>query len=334
MAQTHSISNRKQTTNQLAKPQDFYSLVQTLQNFWVRNGGCSVVFPYFTEVGAGTFHPVTVFNSISKNPSSFVYVQGCSRPTDGRYGENPNRLQYYYQLQVLINPALHNIKEIYLESLKSIGLDILKNDIRFVEDDWESPSLGAFGLGWEVWCNGMEITQFTYFQQVGGVTPPLAPVEITYGLERLAMYILGKDSVYDMPWQQVGFDCSGWVDSTPNINLSKKVQDKSLNYGFFSKENERQFSEYNFKYANIEMLTQQFATFETEAQALLEHGLIQPAYLQASKAAHCFNLLDARGSIGVNQRARYIQRIQVLVKQCCNAYIKQEELVAQSIDHK
>lgn len=283
------------------KIKDFYGIVAELNSFWQKNG-CSVIFPYFSEVGAGTFHPLTVFNSIGKDPISLAYTQGCSRPTDGRYAENPNRLQYYYQFQVLLNPSPDNVVELYLESLKSLGIDKSIHDIRFVEDDWQSPSLGAFGLGWEVWCDGMEITQFTYFQQVGGLTPKLAPVEITYGLERVAMYILGINSVYDLPWNK-------------NTNLY---------YGDLNKRNEKEFSFYNFQYANIKNLFTQFAMAEEEANLLIEKKLVYPAYYMATKASNYFNLLDARGALGVKERAFYIQKIQALVKQCCEIYLDNE----------
>ena len=283
------------------KIKDFYGLVVALQTFWQKQG-CAVITPYFSEVGAGTFHPLTVFKSISNEQTKLAYMQGCSRPTDGRYGENPNRLQYYYQFQVILNPGPADVVELYLESIKALGVDQKLHDIRFVEDDWESPSLGAFGLGWEVWCDGMEITQFTYFQQIGGITPKLAPVEITYGLERIAMYILGVDSVYDLFWDK----------------------ENQIKYGYLSKSNEREFSSYNFKYANIDNLFSQFKMAEEESKFLLEKKLIYPAYHMATKASHYFNLLDARGALGVKERALYIQRIQRLVKQCCELYLQND----------
>lgn len=289
------------TTFNNRKIEDFYSLVSALQAFWQKQG-CAIINPYFSEVGAGTFHPLTVFKSIGKEPTKLAYTQGCSRPADGRYGDNPNRLQYYYQFQVILNPGPNNVVELYLESLKALGINQKLHDIRFVEDDWESPSLGAFGLGWEVWCDGMEITQFTYFQQIGGCVPKLAPVEITYGLERIAMYILGVNSVYDLFWDK----------------------DNKTTYGYLAKDNEKEFSFYNFKYANVDNLFSQFKMAEEESKILLEQKLIYPSYYMASKASHYFNLLDARGALGVKERALFIQRIQKLVKQCCELYLQND----------
>lgn len=280
---------------------DFGSLIFNLQQFWQQKG-CCITFPYMSEVGAGTFHPLTVFGALSKKPSHTAYVQGCSRPTDGRYGENPNRLQYYYQFQVLMNPGPHNIVELYLDSLATLGIDKKLHDIRFVEDDWESPSLGAFGLGWEVWCDGMEITQFTYFQQVGGFTPSLAPVEITYGLERIAMYILGVDNVYDLPWNA----------------------EAGVTYGDLFRRSEIEFCRYNFLYANTQELLREFSAAEEDTKNLIAHKLAYPAYHQCCRASHVFNLLDARGALGAKERALYIQKIQSLVKQCCELYLDHE----------
>ncbi|MGV3278079.1 glycine--tRNA ligase subunit alpha [Rickettsiales bacterium LUAb2] len=281
------------------KPKDFFDLITKLQTFW-SDKGCSVVMPYFNEVGAGTFHPLTVLRAIDDKPANFAYVQGCSRPSDGRYAQSPNRLQYYYQFQVIFKPSPDNIVDLYLESLRYLGINTNLHDIRFVEDDWESPSLGAFGLGWEVWCDGMEITQFTYFQQVAGFTPSLAPVEITYGLERIMMYILDIDNVYELPWH---------IDS-------------KTTYGDIIKQSEQEFCSYNFEYANIENLLVQFKMAEEECELLVSKNLAFPAYNLATKASHYFNLLDARGALGVNERALYIQKIQNLVKKCADIYIK------------
>lgn len=281
------------------KPFDFFNLILKLQEFWSKKG-CAIIMPYNTEVGAGTFHPSTVFRSIDDEPCSFAYVQGCSRPSDGRYALSPNRLQYFNQFQVLIKPSPDNIIELYLESLKYLNIDLSLHDIRFVEDDWESPSLGAFGLGWEVWCDGMEITQFTYFQQIGGITPSLSPVEITYGLERIMMYISNIDNVYNMPWNY----------------------DKNVTYGDITKDAEKEFSAYNFEHANVDNLISQFKMAENESMFLIEKNLVYPAYHMAAKASHYFNLLDSRGAIAVAERALYIQKIQSLVKKCCEKYIE------------
>jgi glycyl-tRNA synthetase alpha chain len=281
----------------------FQELILKLQAFWAKQG-CVILQPYDVEVGAGTFHPATVLRSLSEKPWKAAYVQPSRRPKDGRYGENPNRLQHYYQFQVILKPSPENIQELYLESLKEIGIDVMKNDIRFVEDDWESPTLGAWGLGWEVWCNGMEVTQFTYFQQVGGFDCKPVAGEITYGLERLAMYIQGKENVYDL-----------------DFNGGKG--DEKITYGDVFLQNEREFSAYDLEYANTEKLLQHFNDAEEECAALLANRLPLPAYDQCIKASHFFNLLDARGVIAVTERASYIARVREMVKAVCAAYIEQ-----------
>ena len=270
----------------------FQDIIMKLQNFWGKNG-CVLLQPYDLEVGAGTFHPATTLRSLGTKPWKAAYVQPSRRPTDGRYGENPNRLQHYYQFQVIIKPSPKNIKQTYLKSLAAIGIDVKNHDIRFVEDDWESPTLGAAGLGWEVWCDGMEITQFTYFQQMTGIECKPVPVEITYGLERLCMFVQGKNNVFDLDWNNEG------------------VKYKEV---FFQAEKE--FSAYNFEFANTEVLLKNFETTELECKSLLEKNLSLPAYDQCLKASHIFNLLDARGVIGVAERTGYITRIRELSKGC------------------
>ena len=268
----------------------FQDIIMNLQKFWGKNG-CVILQPYDIEVGAGTFHPATTLRSLGPKPWKAAYVQPSRRPTDGRYGENPNRLQHYYQYQVIIKPSPKNIKQLYLKSLAAIGIDVKNHDIRFVEDDWESPTLGAAGLGWEVWCDGMEITQFTYFQQMTGMECKPVPVEITYGLERLCMFVQGKNSVFDLDWNSEG------------------VKYKEV---FFQAEKE--FSAYNFEFANTDKLLQNFENSENECKSLLQKKLSLPAYDQCLKASHIFNLLDARGVIGVAERANYIDRIRELSK--------------------
>ena len=270
----------------------FQDIIMNLQNFWGKNG-CVILQPYDMEVGAGTFHPATTLRSLGPKPWKAAYVQPSRRPTDGRYGENPNRLQHYYQYQVIIKPSPKNIKQLYLKSLATIGIDIKNHDIRFVEDDWESPTLGAAGLGWEVWCDGMEITQFTYFQQMTGIECKPVPVEITYGLERLCMFVQGKNNVFDLDWNNDG------------------VKYKEV---FFQAEKE--FSAYNFEFANTDALLKNFESIENECKSLLEKKLSLPAYDQCLKASHIFNLLDARGVIGVAERTGYITRIRELAKGC------------------
>ncbi len=278
------------------KARTFQDLILTLQNFWAQKG-CLVLQPYDSEMGAGTFHPATTLRALGPHPWRAAYVQPSRRPTDGRYGENPNRLQHYYQYQVILKPAPENVLETYLESLKAIGIDTALHDIRFVEDDWESPTLGAWGLGWEVWCDGMEITQFTYFQQVGGFDCDPVSAEITYGLERLAMYVQGVEFVYDLAFNE------------------------NFRYGEVFHQAEREFSAYNFERADTEILARHFADAEKECAALIEANLALPAYDQCLKASHCFNLLDARGVISVTERAAYIGRVRALAKACCEAWL-------------
>ena len=284
----------------------FQDMILELHRFWSRQG-CLILQPYDMEVGAGTFHPATTLRSLGPRPWRAAYVQPCRRPTDGRYGENPNRLQHYYQYQVVLKPSPPNLQELYLESLKAIGIDVLKHDIRFVEDDWESPTLGAWGLGWEVWCDGMEVTQFTYFQQVGGIDCRPVTGELTYGLERLAMYIQGIENVYDLKFNEdAGADRPGF------------------SYGHVFHENEVEFSAYNFEAAPTDRLLQHFADAEATCRELLERKLPLPAYDQCIKASHAFNLLDARGVISVTERASYIGRVRALAKGCCEGWLEKE----------
>ena len=282
----------KQKDKKKLKFLSFQEIIMNLQKFWSKYG-CVILQPYDLEIGAGTFHPATTLRSLGKKPWKAAYVQPSRRPTDGRYGENPNRLQHYYQYQVIIKPSPDNIKQTYLKSLSAIGIDIKNHDIRFVEDDWESPTLGAAGLGWEVWCDGMEITQFTYFQQMTGIECSPVPVEITYGLERLCMFVQGKNNVFDIDWNSEGV----------------KYKDIFL-------QAEKEFSAYNFEFANTNKLLKDFDTTESECKALLEKKLSLPAYDQCLKASHIFNLLDARGVIGVAERTGYINRIRELAKGC------------------
>ena len=270
----------------------FQEIIMNLQKFWGKYG-CIILQPYDLEVGAGTFHPATTLRSLGIKPWKAAYVQPSRRPTDGRYGENPNRLQHYYQYQVIIKPSPDNIKQVYLRSLSAIGIDVKNHDIRFVEDDWESPTLGASGLGWEVWCDGMEITQFTYFQQMTGIECKPVPVELTYGLERLCMFVQGKNNVFDLDWNNEG-----------------------VKYKEVFLQAEKEFSAYNFEFANTDTLLKNFEASETECKSLLEKKLSLPAYDQCLKASHLFNLLDARGVIGVAERTGYINRIRELAKGC------------------
>ena len=280
-----------------AKKPSFQQLILTLQNFWAEQG-CVILQPYDMEVGAGTFHPATTLRALGPDPWKAAYVQPSRRPKDGRYGENPNRLQHYYQYQVLLKPSPPNAQELYLESLKRLGVDPLAHDIRFVEDDWESPTLGAWGLGWEVWCDGMEVTQFTYFQQVGGIECDPVAVELTYGLERLAMYIQGVENVYDLDFNGDG-----------------------VTYGDVFLQAEKEYSAHNFEHANTDMLYQHFLDAEKECESLLKVGLALPAYDQCIKASHRFNLLDARGVISVTERQSYIGRVRALAKACCEGWL-------------
>ena len=287
----------------------FQGLILTLQQFWA-NQGCVILQPYDMQMGAGTFHTATTLRALGPKPWSAAYVQPSRRPKDGRYGENPNRLQHYYQFQVILKPSPDNIQELYLQSLAEIGLDSKLHDIRFVEDDWESPTLGAWGLGWECWCDGMEVSQFTYFQQVAGFDCNPVPGEITYGLERLAMYVQGVENVYD-------------------LNFNGGSNDK-VTYGDVFLQNEQEFSKYNFEAADTEMLFRHFADAEKECKALLHkgaeangrHSLAVPAYEQVIKASHNFNLLDARGVISVTERQSYILRIRDLAKACGAAWLQ------------
>ena len=277
----------------------FQEIIFTLQNYW-SSKGCIIASPYDVEQGAGTMHPFTFLKVLGKKPWNVAYVQPCRRPADGRYGENPNRLQHYFQFQVILKPSPENSQELYLGSLEALGFDLKEHDVRFVEDDWESPTLGAWGLGWEVWLDGMEITQFTYFQQAGGITLDPVSVEITYGLERIAMYIQNVDSVYDIEWT------------------------KGVKYGELYKENEYQWSVYNFEKSDSEMLFKLFEMYERESERLVKEGLVLPAYDYCLKCSHVFNLLDARGAISVAERAAFIGRVRRLAAACARKYLELE----------
>tara|TARA_B100000900_G_C20565550_1_gene710900 strand:- start:298 stop:1194 length:897 start_codon:yes stop_codon:yes gene_type:complete len=279
----------------------FQDLILMLQDYWSSNG-CIILQPYDMEVGAGTFHPGTILRALGADHWNAAYVQPSRRPTDGRFGENPNRLQHYYQFQVVLKPSPDDIQDLYLNSLEFIGIDTSKHDIRFVEDDWESPTLGAWGLGWEVWCDGMEVSQFTYFQQVCGYDCKPVTGELTYGLERLAMYVQGVDNVYELSYNGL-------------------VGDDNITYGDVFKEAEREYSEYNFNHANIEMLTKHFGDIEIECEKLAKNNLALPAYDQCIKASHLFNILDARGAISVTERQGYILRVRALAKLSADAWI-------------
>ena len=287
----------------------FQQLILRLQSYWDAQG-CALLQPYDMEVGAGTSHTATFLRALGPEPWRAAYVQPSRRPKDGRYGENPNRLQHYYQFQVVLKPAPSNILELYLGSLEAVGFDLKKNDVRFVEDDWENPTLGAWGLGWEVWLNGMEVTQFTYFQQVGGIDCKPLTGEITYGLERLAMYLQGVENVYDLVW-------TSWEETGAD---GQKVQ-RTLKYGDVFHQNEVEQSTYNFDHSNVEFLLGAFTNYETQAKYLIEQHLALPAYEQVLKAAHSFNLLDARGAISVTERAAYIGRIRNLARSVAQAYL-------------
>ena len=281
----------------VAPENSFQALILRLHAYWAGHG-CVILQPYDLEVGAGTFHPATILRALGPEPWRAAYVQPSRRPADGRYGDNPNRLQHYYQYQVILKPSPDDSQDLYLRSLDALGIDPLLHDIRFVEDDWESPTLGAAGLGWEVWCDGMEVTQFTYFQQVGGIECDPVAVELTYGLERLAMYIQGVENVFDLDFNGAG-----------------------VSYGDVFHRAEREFSAYNFEHANTDALRQQFAFAEAECGRLLEHALALPAYDQCIKSSHLFNLLDARGVISVPERAAYIARVRQLARGCCEAWL-------------
>ncbi|VAW94143.1 Glycyl-tRNA synthetase alpha chain [hydrothermal vent metagenome] len=284
----------------------FQQLIMSLQQYWA-DQGCVILQPYDMEMGAGTFHPATFLRAIGPEPWNTAYVQPCRRPTDGRYGENPNRLQHYYQFQVMLKPSPKNIQELYLGSLKMLGIDTLVHDVRFVEDNWESPTLGAWGLGWEVWLNGMEVTQFTYFQQVGGLECKPVTGEITYGLERIAMYLQGVKSLFDLVW----------TEGPQGV----------VTYGDVFHQNEVEQSAYNFEHANVKELFKQFDQCETQSQSLIKKDLPLPAYEQMLAASHTFNLLDARHAISVTERQRFILRIRNLSRTVAEAYhARREEL--------
>ncbi|GGP23536.1 MULTISPECIES: glycine--tRNA ligase subunit alpha [Silvimonas] len=283
----------------------FQEILLTLQTYWARQG-CALLQPYDMEMGAGTSHTATFLRAIGPEPWNAAYVQPSRRPKDGRYGENPNRLQHYYQFQVVLKPSPDNIQDLYLGSLRELGIDPTVHDIRFVEDDWENPTLGAWGMGWEVWLNGMEVTQFTYFQQVGGLDCKPVLGEITYGTERLAMYLQGVENVYDLIW-------------------TRYPDGQVVTYGDIYHQNEVEQSTYNFEYSNVELLLSLFNSFEAEAGKLLEAGLALPGYEMILKAAHCFNLLDARGAISVTERAAYIGRIRTLARLVAQAYYDSRE---------
>ncbi len=290
-------------------PATFQDLILSLQGYWARQG-CVLLQPYDLEVGAGTFHPATFLRAIGPEPWKAAYVQPTRRPKDGRYGETPNRLQHYYQYQVVLKPSPDNIQDLYLDSLSALGVNMSEHDVRFVEDDWESPTLGAWGLGWEVWLDGMEVTQFTYFQEVGGLK--CAPVlgEITYGLERLAMVLQGVESVFDLKW-------------TDNVS-----------YGDVYHQNEVEQSRYNFEHSNVEWLFRLFGEFESEAKRLMEHKLTLPAFEMVMKCSHTFNLLDARGAISTTERAAYIGRVRALSRAVAQSYYNSREALGFPILNK
>jgi glycyl-tRNA synthetase alpha chain len=292
-------------------PPSFQDLILNLQRYWAEQG-CVILQPYDMEIGAATFHPATTLRALGPKPWRAAYVQPSRRPKDGRYGENPNRLQHYYQFQVILKPSPPDIQDLYLDSLRAIGVDVANHDIRFVEDDWESPTLGAWGLGWEVWCDGMEVSQFTYFQQVGGFDCDPVSGELTYGLERLAMYVQGVDRVFDL-----------------NFN-GREGKDK-VTYGDVFLQSEQEYSRYNFEFADTKLLLDHFRDAEAECKALLTKGdecarhlMVLPAYDQAIKASHLFNLLDARGVISVTERQAFILRVRELSRACCAAWLKTE----------
>ncbi|HHT9155024.1 MAG TPA: glycine--tRNA ligase subunit alpha [Candidatus Tripitaka sp. YC43] len=278
----------------------FQEIILRLQNYWGKRG-CVLMQPYDIEVGAGTFNPATFLKALGPEPWRAAYIEPSRRPTDGRYGDNPNRLQHYYQFQVILKPAPDDSQQVYLDSLKELGIDLVCHDVRFVEDDWESPTLGATGLGWEVWLDGLEITQFTYFQQVGGIELEPISLELTYGLERIAMFIQKKDSVYDLVWSD------------------------GLTYGNVHHRDEVEFSTYNFQEADVSMHLRLFDMYEAECKRLLEKELVLPAYDYVLKCSHTFNVLDARKAIGVTQRVRYIERVRNLAKACAEGYLKLRE---------
>ena len=279
---------------------NFQDVILTLNQFWAEKG-CVLIQSYDMEVGAGTFHPTTLLKALGPEPWKVAYAQPSRRPTDGRYGENPNRLQHYYQYQVLLKPSPPNVQQLYLESMKALGVDPLEHDIRFVEDDWESPTLGASGLGWEVWLDGMEITQFTYFQMTGSIEMNPIPVELTYGLERICMYLQGVDNVYDLKWND------------------------EISYGDVYHKQEVEQSTYNFEIADVDLLFDLFKKYEAEAHRIIENGLVLPAYEFCLKCSHTFNLLDARGAISVTERTGYIKRVRDIARAASRAYVAQRE---------
>ena len=299
-------SNQAENSSESPSPKpealNFQQIIQALQTFW-GNQGCIILQPLDMEVGAGTFHPATFLRSIGPENWRSAYVQPSRRPTDGRYGDNPNRLQHYYQFQVILKPSPDNFQELYLASLREIGIDDRIHDIRFVEDNWESPTLGAWGLGWEIWINGMEVSQFTYFQQVGGLSCFPVSGEITYGLERIAMYLQGVDSIYDLVW-----------NTSPN--------GEKITYGDVFHQNEVEMSTYNFEHAPVDFLFQSFDAYEQQCLHLVEQKLPLPAYEMVMKASHTFNLLDARHAISVTERQRFILRVRSLAKQVATAYFE------------
>jgi glycyl-tRNA synthetase alpha chain len=284
----------------MVRTTSFQDIILRLHAYWASQG-CVILQPYDVEMGAGTFHPATTLRALGPKPWRAAFVQPCRRPSDGRYGQNPNRLQHYYQYQVIMKPSPADAQALVLESFRRIGIDTSLHDIRFVEDDWESPTLGAWGLGWEVWCDGMEVLQFTYFQQVGGIPVVLPSAEFTYGLERLAMYVQGVESVYDLDFNGHG-----------------------VTYGDVFLRAEREYSAHNFEVADVHMLQRHFADAEAECASLLSHALPLPAYDQCIKASHLFNLLDARGVISVSERATYIGRVRTLAKACCEGWLAGE----------
>ncbi len=315
MSKSNSVKDQATTrsTGIAGAPETFQGLIMRLQEYW-SNQGCVIVQPLDIEVGAGTFHPATFLRAIGPEPWNAAFVQPCRRPTDGRYGENPNRLQHYYQYQVVLKPSPKNIQSLYLDSLKMLGIDPLEHDIRFVEDNWESPTLGAWGLGWEIWLNGMEVTQFTYFQQVGGLECKPVTGELTYGLERIAMYLQGVDSIFDLIW-------------------TEGPQGK-VTYRDVFHQNEVEQSAYNFEHADVDYLFGYFEYCEQQSKQLIEKGLPLPAYEMVLKASHAFNLLDARHAISVTERQRFILRVRTLSRAVAQAYYDSREALGFPICNK
>src|SRR5487761_2678148 len=300
----HRSVQTPQGAGETTRTLSFQDLILRLHHFWSRQG-CVILQPYDLEMGAGTFHPATALRALGPRPWRAAYVQPSRRPKDGRYGENPNRLQHYYQFQVVMKPSPDNIQELYLDSLRALGINTNEHDIRFVEDDWESPTLGAWGLGWEVWLDGMEVTQFTYFQEVGSLVCKPVLGEITYGLERLAMYLQGVENVFDLVWAKNG--------------------NTVITYGDVFHQNEVEQSKYNFEHSNVEMLFRHFNEYESEAKRLMDAGLSLPGFEMVMKCSHTFNLLDARGAISVTERAAYIGKVRALARQVAQAYYDSRE---------